>query len=231
MDAADWDARYAQGELVWGAPPNSTVVEHVFGLDRVTPLHQGADGVVPDLPRALDLACGEGRNALWLATHGWQVHAVDFSQVGIDKGRTVATRLSRSVRDRLTWQCTDLTDLDSAEITGPFELVLMVFLHLPAAQRRPLVRRAAELLSPGATLLVLGHDSTNLTDGYGGPQDPEILFTPDDIVADLAGLPDIHIRVADRVQRPTEERDAIDALVIATRADLDPEGEQQSQPA
>lgn len=81
----------------------------------------------------------------------------------------------------------------------------------------------ARLLSPGATLLVLGHDSTNLTDGYGGPQDPEILFTPDDIVADLAGLPDLHIRVADRIQRPTEGRDAIDALVIASRADLEPE--------
>ncbi|WP_280233858.1 class I SAM-dependent methyltransferase [Nocardia cyriacigeorgica] len=226
MDAADWDARYAQGELVWGAPPNSTVVEHVFGLDRVTPRYPDADGTVPDLPRALDLACGEGRNALWLATHGWRVHAVDFSQVGIDKGRTVATRLSRSVRDRLTWQCTDLTDFGSAEITGPFELVLMVFLHLPAAQRGPLVRQAAELLSPGATLLVLGHDSTNLTDGYGGPQDPRILFTPDDIVADLAGLSEIRIRGADRIHRPTEGRDAIDALVIATRADLAPGAEQ-----
>ncbi|TLG03314.1 class I SAM-dependent methyltransferase [Nocardia cyriacigeorgica] len=223
MDAAEWDARYAQGELVWGAPPNSTVVEHVFGLDRVTPLHPGPDGVVPDLPRALDLACGEGRNALWLATHGWRVHAVDFSQVGIDKGRTVATRLSRSVRERLTWQCADLTDVESTGLTGPYELVLMVFLHLPAAQRRPLVRQVARLLSPGGTLLVLGHDSTNLTDGYGGPQDPQILFTPDDIVTDLEGLPDIHIRVADRIQRATEGRDAIDALVIARRADLAPE--------
>lgn len=223
MDAAEWDARYAQGELVWGAPPNSTVVEHVFGLDRATPLHPGPNGVVPDLPRALDLACGEGRNALWLATHGWRVHAVDFSQVGIDKGRTVATRLSRSVRERLTWQCADLTDFESTGITDPYELVLMVFLHLPAAQRRPLLRQVTQLLSPGGTLLVLGHDSTNLTDGYGGPQDPDILFTPDDIVTDLAGLPDIHIRVADRIQRPTEGRDAIDALVIASRADLAPE--------
>ncbi|MEU7142137.1 class I SAM-dependent methyltransferase [Nocardia sp. NPDC046473] len=221
MDATDWDERYAQTDLVWGAPPNSTVVEHVFGLERRTPLRpDGPDGEAPELPRALDLACGEGRNALWLATHGWQVHAVDYSQVGVDKGRTIATRLSRSVRSRVSWQCADVTDFDAAEITGPFELVLMVFLHLPADQRSKVVRRAAELLVPDGTLLVLGHDTTNLTDGYGGPQHPDVLFTPDDIVADLgAAIADHHIRIqlAERVFRPTEGRDAIDALVIATR--------------
>ncbi|WP_405160085.1 class I SAM-dependent methyltransferase [Nocardia sp. NBC_01499] len=221
MDATDWDERYAQTELVWGAPPNNTVVEHVFGLERRTPLQpDGPDGDPPELPRALDLACGEGRNSLWLATHGWQVHAVDYSQVGVDKGRTIATRLSRSVRSRISWQCADVTDLDAAEITGPFELVLLVFLHLPADQRGKVVRQAAELLAPEGTLLVLGHDTTNFTDGYGGPKDPSVLFTPDDIVADLgeaiAGNR-IRIQLADRVFRPTEGRDAIDALVIATR--------------
>ncbi|MFD0365491.1 class I SAM-dependent methyltransferase [Nocardia sp. GCM10030253] len=225
MDAPDWDARYAQGELVWGAPPNSTVVEHVYGLERRTPLQPDTpDGDMPALPRALDLACGEGRNALWLATHGWQVHAVDYSQVGVDKGRTVATRLSRSVRSRITWQCADVTDLDAAGITGPYELVLMVFLHLPAEQRRTLLRRTADLLAPEGTLLILGHDSTNLTDGHGGPQDPSILFTPDDIVADLSPESDrIRVRIADRILRPTEDRDAIDALVLATKSPATPD--------
>jgi SAM-dependent methyltransferase len=221
MDAADWDERYAQTELVWGAPPNNTVVEHIYGLERRAPLQAATpEGEAPELPRALDLACGEGRNALWLATHGWQVHAVDYSQVGIDKGRTVASRLSRSVRHRISWQCADVTDLDEAEITGPFELVLMVFLHLPAEQRGALVRKAAGLLAPEGTLLVLGHDTTNIADGCGGPQDPSILFTPDDIVADLgpmAAAGRIRVRIADRVYRPTETGDAIDALVIATR--------------
>ncbi|MFI6212030.1 class I SAM-dependent methyltransferase [Nocardia brasiliensis] len=217
MDATEWDERYAQSDLVWGAPPNSTVVEHVFGLERRTPLAPDGAGQVPELPRALDLACGEGRNSLWLATHGWQVYAVDYSQVGVDKGRTIATRLSRSVRSRITWECADVTEL---EVTGPFELVLMVFLHLPADQRRIVLRHAADLLAPEGTLLVLGHDTTNLTDGYGGPKDPDVLFTPDDVIADLAPAIDDHrirIRLADRVLRPTEGRDAIDALVIATR--------------
>ncbi len=220
MDAAaDWDKRYSQSELVWGAPPNATVVEHIYGLERRIALQPDTPGQAPPaLPRALDLACGEGRNTLWLATHGWQVHAVDFSQVGIDKGRTVATRLSRSVRGRVDWRCADVTDLDAAGITGPFELALIVFLHLPAPQRRATLIRAAEMLSPGGTLLMLGHDTTNIADGYrGGPQDPRILFTPDDVVSDLASASDIHIRVAERVHRQTEGRDAIDALVIAVR--------------
>jgi SAM-dependent methyltransferase len=218
MDAAEWDARYAKSELVWGAPPNATVVEHVYGLERRIVLQPDAPGQEPPpLPRALDLACGEGRNALWLATHGWQVHAVDFSQVGIDKARTVAARLSRTVRSRLTWQCADATDLAAAGITGPFELVLIVFLHLPTPQRRELVRRAAQLLTPGGTLLMLGHDTINLTEGFGGPQDPEILFTPQDVVEDLSAAPDMHIRVADRVLRQTEGREAIDALVVANK--------------
>ncbi|MFI5714691.1 class I SAM-dependent methyltransferase [Nocardia sp. NPDC051750] len=214
MDAGEWDARYVQSELVWGAPPNNTVVEFVHGLDRRVPRLPGPDGEVPEFPRALDLACGEGRNALWLATHGWQVHAVDFSQVGIDKGRTVATRLARSIRERITWQCADLTEPD-VDLGGPYELVLMVFLHLEAAERRRMVRRAADLLTPGGVLLVLGHDSANPEHGYGGPQDPAILFTSDDVIADLGDDSGVEIDTAQQVLRPTESGDAIDALVVA----------------
>lgn len=226
MDAAEWDARYAQSELVWGAPPNSTVVEYVYGLDRRVPLlPDETGGTPPALPRALDLACGEGRHALWLATHGWHVDAVDFSQVGIDKGRTVAARLSRSVRSRVNWHCADITDLAAAGITGPYELILMVFVHLPAEERGALLRELAAMISPGGMLLVLGHDTRNLTQGYGGPQDPAILFTPEDIRAELGAAGDhLTIRIADAVLRPTEGPDAIDALVVAER-DLPESGE------
>ncbi|NNH74388.1 class I SAM-dependent methyltransferase [Nocardia uniformis] len=219
MDAAAWDERYARTELVWGAPPNSTVVEQVFGLERRFPL--GAftpDEPRPEFPRVLDLGCGEGANAMWLATHGWQVDAVDFAQVGIDKGRTVASRLSRSVRNRIRWFCADVTDLDAVELTGPYELVLMAFLHLPAEQRRALLLHAVDMLTPEGVLVVLGNDTVNLTEGYGGEQDPALLFTPGDIVDELGAAGDrIRVRIADRVHRPTEERDAIDALVVATK--------------
>ncbi|MFI6871314.1 class I SAM-dependent methyltransferase [Nocardia sp. NPDC050406] len=220
MDATAWDELYARTELVWGAPPNSTVVEQVFGLERRFP---GGEGK-PELPRVLDLGCGEGANAMWLATHGWQVDAVDFAQVAIDKGRTVASRLSRSVRNRIRWFCADVTDLDAAGLTGPYELVLMAFVQLPARQRRKLLLRAADMLTEEGVLLVLGHDPRNLTEGYGGEQDPGLLFTPEDIVADLAAAGDaVRVRTAEHVRRPTEDRDAIDALVVATRPAPEPE--------
>ena len=75
MDRHDWDARYAGEQLVWSAEPNRFLVAEV-------------DGLPPG--RALDVACGEGRNAIWLAEHGWMVTAVDFSAVAIDKGRRLA---------------------------------------------------------------------------------------------------------------------------------------------
>ena len=197
MDASDWDARYSQSELVWGAPPNNVVVE------QVTALPGG---------RALDLACGEGRNAIWLATRGWDVTAVDFSQVAIDKGRTVATRSPRAVRDRITWRTDDVV---SAEFESGYDLVLVVYLHLPADQRRSVLDRATASLNPGGVLLVVGHDITNIAEGIGGPQDLSVLYSPDDVVRELDG--DIVIRLATRRERATDAGIAIDALVVAVR--------------
>lgn len=86
--------------------------------------------------------------------------------------------------------------------------------------RRAVYRRAADGVAPGGTLLVVGHDTTNPVDGYGGPQDPDVLFSPDDVVADLADR-GLLIEKAERVQRPgtTEDglRVAIDALGRARR--------------
>ncbi|PLW74405.1 class I SAM-dependent methyltransferase, partial [Streptomyces sp. DJ] len=78
MDSREWDERYASRELVWGAEPNRWLVREVEDL---------APG------RALDLAAGEGRNALWLADRGWRVTAVDFSRTALDRGRRLAAGL------------------------------------------------------------------------------------------------------------------------------------------
>lgn len=85
MDSAAWDAKYSAKDLVYGAPPNQTLVEFATNLPR---------------GRALDLASGEGRNALWLATRGWEVTAVDFSAVALTKASRIAATSPRSVRDR-----------------------------------------------------------------------------------------------------------------------------------
>jgi SAM-dependent methyltransferase len=202
MDRRDWDDRYTGRELIWSIEPN------VF-LARFA----------ADLPpgRALDLACGEGRNAVWLAERGWEVTGVDYSAVALAKAREMAT--ARSVEAR--WVEANL--LDYRPPVRAFDLVMVLYLHLPAAQRREVLRRAAGAVASGGFLFVVGHDSTNLGQGVGGPQDPAVLFTPAEIVAELGGLP-LEAERAERVRRPVERRDlrgvTIDALVVARSVGL-----------
>jgi SAM-dependent methyltransferase len=197
MDSAGWDRRYGGSELIWTAEPNRSLVAEVADL---------APG------RALDVACGEGRNAVWLAEQGWRVTGVDFSQVGLDKGARIAQERGVSVR----WQLADV--VDHVPEAAAFDLVAILYLHLDAVVTAEVLRRAAAALAAGGTLLVVGHDPTNIADGHGGPQNPAILMNPDAIVAALPGL---EIERAERVRRPVESAGedvfAIDALVRALR--------------
>lgn len=200
MDAEAWNARYAATEMLWGVEPNRWVVAETA-----------------DLPtgRALDVACGEGRNAIWLARHGWEVTGVDFSPVALDRARDLATESGAQVR----WLQADAHD--SAVWGGGYDLVLVAYLHLPPHERREALRAAAGALAPGGTLLVIGHDLTNLTLGVGGPQDANLLMTPEDVVADLRDVPGLEVQRADRVIRlvdtPSGEQKAVDCLVRVRR--------------
>jgi len=200
MDPQQWDERYTTHELIWRAEPNRFLVEEVASMKP---------------GRALDLACGEGRNALWLAEKGWQVTGVDFSSVGLAKARRLAVERRVEVR----WLKADVLEWNPPQTA--FDLVIVMYLQLPADARRRVLSRAARALTPGGTLLVVGHDSTNLTEGTGGPQDPAVLFSPEDVANDLPGL---DIERAERVRRPVHTEhgdvDAIDALVRAVRANV-----------
>jgi SAM-dependent methyltransferase len=193
FDAAFWDERYAAHDSVWGPAPNRWVEQEVR-----------------DLPpgRALDLACGEGRNALWLDSLGWRVRAVDFSKVAVEKGR--------SQPNGVEWVVADVTTYESPE---PVDLALLCYLQVPAAERRAVIRRAADALDPGGRLLVIAHHSRNPADGTGGPQNPAVLYTEDGVAADLDGT-GLAVERADEVLRPVEgaDRPAIDVLVRAVRA-------------
>jgi SAM-dependent methyltransferase len=200
MDATGWDERYAAAEQVWSSGPNQFVASELIGL---------APG------RAVDLACGEGRNAHWLARQGWQVTAVDFSQVAVERGRRLAGELP------VTWVVGDVLTaaLPSAE------LVVLAYLQLPPHERRTAVRRAFAALDDGGRLLVVAHDTTNLTEGTGGPQDPDVLYTAEDVLSDLAGE-GLDVLRAERVPRVvtasddhggTQDRTAWDALVHLAR--------------
>ncbi|HEU4566663.1 MAG TPA: class I SAM-dependent methyltransferase [Marmoricola sp.] len=197
MDAQGWDERYAAGELVWSAGPNQFVEE-----------------ALADLPpgRAVDLAAGEGRNAIWLARRGWQVTAVDFSRIGLEKGRRVAGDVE------IEWVCADATTWSAPE---PVDLVVIAYLQLPAAERAAAVRHGFDALRPGGTFFLVAHDSTNIAEGSGGPQDPSVLYTAGDVLADLDGR-DVEVVRAERVTRVVtaedghggeERRTALDALV------------------
>ena len=203
MEREDWNRRYEGTELLWTAQPNRFLVAEVASM---------APG------SALDVGCGEGRNAVWLAKQGWSVTGVDFSDVGLDKARRLAEAEGVSVE----WVLADVRTYQPA--VGAHDLVVVLYLHLPEAERRRVHAQAASALRPGGMLLVVGHDATNLTEGYGGPQDPSVLFTPDDVAGDLAGLTiTLTILKAERALRPVaaegREHTAIDAVVRAVRTE------------
>ncbi len=158
-DAAHWDARYAAGSP-WGREPNRTVHELVAGL---------APG------RARDVAAGDGRHALWLAGNGWRVDALDFSGTAVAQGRAATARLADAgeLRGTVHWRVADAT-LDRPEPLA-YDLVLHAYLHLPPPAARTALTLSAGGVAPGGLFLLVGHDRTNLEDGFGGPQDPDVL--------------------------------------------------------
>lgn len=196
MDAETWNERYAAAEPVWSLGPNVFVARE---------LADAAPGT------AVDLAAGEGRNAIWLARRGWQVTAVDFAEAGLARGR----RLDDT--GRITWVVADATTWAAPE---PVDLVVVAYLQLAAAERRAAVRQAWASLAPGGTLLWVGHDSTNIAEGYGGPQDPAVLMTAEDVLADLdAGGASYDVVLAGREERPTQSGSvALDCLVRVSRS-------------
>ena len=194
MEREDWNRRYGEAGQLFGVDPNRFLVAEV-------------DGLVPG--RALDLACGAGRNAVWLAERGWTVTGVDFSDVALEHAR----RLSAARGVEVEW-----VQADVREWTPPaaaYDLVAILYLQIPAEERRVVHGRAAAAVAPGGTLLVVGHDRENLVSGSGGPQDVRVLLDAEEVAGDLDGLA---VEKAEQVLRPVEgERDAIDTLVRASR--------------
>jgi len=197
MDASEWDQRYSTAELIWTAEANHFVAAET--------------GHLPP-GRALDLAAGEGRNAIWLAQHGWRATAVDFSEVALDKGRRLAESLD--VADRVTWVCADVVAWTPPP--DSVDLVVIAYLHLPADKLRMAISNAVGGLAAGGAIVVVGHDLRNLEGGTGGPQDPAVLYTPRTIatIVEAAGLT---ATKAVTVERRTANGVALDTLVTATR--------------
>lgn len=135
-----WERRYAESSAVWSGRVNAVVREIAAGL---TP------------GRALDLGCGEGGDAIWLAQHGWNVTGVDVSQTATTRARTAA-RAAAIAPASLTFIAADLAEW---ETTDTFDLVTSAFLHSwpVVIPRDDVLRRGRDAVTPGGSLLILAH--------------------------------------------------------------------------
>jgi len=166
MDEAFWDGRYNSSSALWSGRPNIHLVAEAAGL-------------VPGA--ALDVGCGEGADAIWLAERGWRVTAVDVSTVALERAATHAATAGDEVSRRINWLHADVIDwVPAAE---SYDLVSAQFMHLPSAQRELLHRRIAESVAPGGTLLVVGHHPSDMQTTMPRPQMPELFFAPADVAA------------------------------------------------
>ncbi len=200
MDARQWDERYAATNQMWGVEPNRFVREQCEQLTAGD---------------ALDLACGEGRNAVWLARLGWRVTGVDFSEVAIQRAEEATAQLPADVAQRLTWRVADVSRLDLAPAS--LDLALASYVQLPPPERDAMLTDSAAALRPAGCLVIVAHDRRNLAEGVSGPQDPVLLYDPAEmrhLLADFCGLV---VEVAETVERPTPEGTALDTLVRARR--------------
>ena len=197
LDAKMWDEKYASMELVWNLGPNQSVRNYFTD--------KKAGHIV-------DLGCGEGRNAIWLAQQGWTVTAVDFSSVALSK----ALALSQRAGVTLALEHADLTQWESA--SPSFDAALLCYIHFPAAVRAKLWRSAYESLVPGGELVIIGHHVRNLTEGVGGPQTADVLYTPSEVVEVLgAGNVVLSEDVLRTVDSPLGPKVAIDAMAVVRR--------------
>lgn len=164
-DEAWWEERYASGEAHWSGRPNDVLVAETAGLTPGT---------------ALDVGCGTGGDAVWLAEQGWQVTGVDLSRTALD--RAAAAAAERGVAGRTTWQYADVTTWAPPE--RAFDLVTTAFLHVPGGVRDAVVARLAAAVAAGGTMLVAQHDPSDLhTVRYG--QDPDLFATGEQLAAAL----------------------------------------------
>lgn len=182
-----WDARYASRTQLWSGNPNRCFAEQVADLEPGT---------------ALDVGCGEGADANWLAARGWQVTAVDVSTVALERAAARAGAAGREIADRITWRQVDL--MSWAPASAQFDLVSAQFIHLPLAERDALNRGLAAAVRPGGTLLIVGHHPSDLETSIGRWNLPGLLFTAEEIAATLDPN-DWEIVVAAAPER--EERD------------------------
>jgi 2-polyprenyl-3-methyl-5-hydroxy-6-metoxy-1,4-benzoquinol methylase len=156
-----WEERYRSSKHLWSGNPNRHLTAQVADLPP------GA---------ALDIGCGEGADAIWLAQHGWRVTAIDVSDVALERARDHAA--AAGVADRISF---GQADVRSTQPAAAFDLVNLQYMHLPVGN----YRRFAELVGPGGVLLVAAHHPSDLQTTMPRPPIPELFFTAEELAAQL----------------------------------------------
>jgi SAM-dependent methyltransferase len=205
--AERWDSKYSQAERAWSGKANPVLREVAAWLEP---------------GRALDVGCGEGGDAVWLAEHGWTVVGLDLSSVAL--GRAAAAAAEKGVGERCSWVAGDVTDGSIASglgTDGGFDLVSSHYVHEPTEVRQAAWLAAADLTAPGGTLLVVGHHPDDEPPPGRGPRDPSVLFTPDEVSEVLASAGGLDVETSEVRERaavgpdgPTTRRDSV---VVARR--------------
>lgn len=193
--AEQWDARYRAHPDIWTMEPNAQLVEFASGLEP---------------GRALDLGAGDGRNALWLATQGWDVTAIDVSAVALERAAQRAAAGGAQLRCVVAdWKRHPWED-------GEFELVVVSYMHTFPDERAWLFHRVSEALVPGGHLFTVGV----VLDDHGrrGPPDRERLYTPMGLLMSLSAFEVLrcqkHTYVQDHGSGP---REVTDVVAVARR--------------
>jgi SAM-dependent methyltransferase len=165
---AFWNDRYSSADRIWTGAANAQLVASAADL---------APGV------ALDVGCGEGADAIWLASRGWQVTGVDVSTVALNRAAMEATSAGPDIAQRITWKQVDLLTWDLAP--DQFDLVSAQFIHLPPAELAALHRQLAAAVRPGGMLLVVGHHPSDRHTSMRRPDLPCLFATAEQMAAVL----------------------------------------------
>lgn len=173
-----WDERYQGEEYVYGTAPNAFLAE-------VGPTLPGAG-------QALCLAAGEGRNAVYLAELGYEVTAMDASQVGLDKAAALAARRGVSI------SCVQAKLQDFSLGASDWDVITAFFCHLPPPLRVKVFGQIPAALRPGGRFLLEGYTVEQLSLKTGGPSNPEWMYDEASLRADLEGLRFEHLKALRR---------------------------------
>lgn len=211
MDATTWNERY-RAATVWSGEPNEALVAHVPRLD-------GEAGTRADASahRALDLGCGEGADALWLASQGWDVTGVDWAGVALDRAREAAAESGLHARF-VEGEATDGAFLASLSPTGTFDLITVGFMHPEPEERAEIFAHLPGLVAPGGHLFVLTHDPEHGSRGFPGPP-PHRLLSAESVI-EAMDLPEgFEVQVSTVRPRVRDgEVTALDSIVLVRRA-------------